>query len=199
MSSTYTDDFYHRQAGKEGWRSRSFFKLEEIDRKFSIIKPHLRVLDLGAAPGSWLQYCHRKTKGKVRLFAVDTRQIASLPGVAFDCLKKDARSLSREELPEQVEVILSDMAPSTTGIHVVDSAASAELVDSVLDMASHLLKVGGTVVAKYLQGEELQELISRFRARFESVKTFKPLSSRSRSSELFFIAKKKKRLTMEKA
>ncbi|MBN8215228.1 MAG: RlmE family RNA methyltransferase [Spirochaetes bacterium] len=191
----YTEDFYQEQARKLGLRARSYFKLEELDRKFRIVKRGQRILDLGAAPGSWSQFVLRKTLGDVHLTAIDLQEIEPFHREKVDparvvLLKADVSDASLS-LEGPFDVVLSDMAPRTMGVPSGDSALSAELVRLSMAVALKRLKAGGTLVAKYLQGAELPELQGEFRRDFASFKIFKPESSRRQSTEVFFTAWKR--------
>lgn len=191
----YTEDHYQEQARKLGLRARSYFKLEELDQKFRIVKRGQRILDLGAAPGSWSQYVLRKTAGEVLLVAIDLQEIEPFhrekadPARVF-LLRAD---VAAADLPVEgpFDVVLSDMAPRTSGVPSGDSALSAELVRVSMAVALRRLKSGGILVSKYLQGSELPELQKAFRRDFASFKIFKPESSRRQSTEVFFTAWKK--------
>ena len=189
---SYTDDHYAKRARTQGFRARSFFKLEEIDQKFNCIKKNQLIVDLGAAPGSWLQYCSCKTKGTAKLYGVDLQEIKPFPESSVKLIQKSAFDLKKEDLPVKVDVLMSDMAPKTTGIHDVDSAVSAELVECALSIAVSNLSKNGIFIAKYLQGSDFSSLKAKICSDFKRYNIFKPKSSRSHSSEIFFIAFSKK-------
>ena len=188
----YVNDFYTKKAHAKGIRARSYFKLEEIDKKFNFTSKVRSILDLGSAPGSWLQYCSQKTGGRTRLYGVDIIPIADLNLSNITLIQKSVFDLLPEDLPEPVDVILSDMAPKTTGISEVDSTASENLVEKALSLASIHLRDKGIFIAKHLQGNGTSNLLIKMRKRFEKAKIFKPKSSRSFSTEIFFIALSKK-------
>lgn len=185
---SYTDDYYAEQARKLGLRARSFFKLQEIDDKFRLIKKGKRVLDLGAAPGSWSQYCLKKTSGNIELFSIDLTPIEPFTEGKATLFQGSVFELGKFELPKSFHLVLSDMAPSTTGSRQTDSAQSFELAREAGKIASRALEPGGFVVAKYLQGSEFQELQRFFKEHFSDLKLFKPKSSRKNSTEIFFVA-----------
>lgn len=189
----YINDFYAKKARSRHLRARSYFKLEEIDNKFSCINKRQVILDLGSAPGSWLQYCSQKTRGQARLYGVDLKSIIPLPETNITLIQKSVFELVPEDIAEPVDVLLSDMSPKTTGIHEVDTAASGDLVECALSLALSHLKPEGIFVAKHLQGENTPKLFKQIQQHFNQTKTFKPKSSRSFSSEFFFIAFSKKR------
>ena len=185
---SYTEDYYAEQAKKLGLRARSYFKLEEIDLKFKLLKKGKRVLDLGAAPGSWSQYCLKKTSGDLELYSIDLTAIEPFREGNATRLQGSVYDLGAFPLPKSFHLVLSDMAPSTTGSKQTDSAQSFELAREAGKIASRMLEPGGFVVAKYLQGAEFQELQDFFKGHFSSLKLFKPKSSRKNSTEIFFIA-----------
>ncbi len=187
---SYTEDFYAEKAKKLGLRARSFFKLEEIDQKFQLIRPRQRILDLGAAPGSWSQYCLKKTAGNVQLFCVDLQTIKPLTEGKATLIIGSVYELETLELPETFDLILSDMAPSTTGSRETDAAQSFELTLASAKIALSRLAKNGFLVSKYLQGSDFNDLQKFFKDNFQSFKLFKPKSSRKISAEIFFVAKK---------
>ncbi len=190
--ASYTDDFYQREARRLGLRARSYFKLEEIDQKEKLFaKPHLKVLDLGAAPGSWSQYVLGKTKGQVELTMIDLQKIDPIPHYPnVKIIQGNVEKFSEFDVTGPFDIVLSDMAPATAGQHATDSILSAELVYTVLGIADKLLKPKGVVVIKYLQGGDLPDLQKRIKTSYQSYRIFKPQSSRKNSTETFFIARK---------
>jgi len=185
-------DYYSLKAKKEGYPARSVYKLEEIQQKFQIIKPGNTVLDIGAAPGSWTLYVHRKLlKGQGRIVAVDLKPLMLNPLPAqVTVLTGDAFS------PEQVDsitsrgpyhAIISDAAPSTTGNRSVDSLRSQGLAESIISLVPQLLHPGGNLVIKLFQGSGEQEVVKAMRNLFARVKTFKPKACRKDSFEIFLI------------
>ena len=178
-----------RQAREAGFAARSVFKLEELDRRFSLLSRGDRVLDLGACPGSWSQFAQRRIGRDGVLVAIDLQPIGvSLPGATV--LQGDAFELSEEELPEGVppfDVILSDMAPNTTGVPLADHVASVDLCDRALALATTWLRPGGHLVCKVFQGEDEPGLRTRIKARFTQLKSVKPKGTRSRSRETFLV------------
>ncbi len=181
-------DRYTKQAKAEGFAARSVYKLEEIDRRTKLLRPGLRVLDLGAAPGSWTQYVAPKVgpKGKVVAIDLDPLRVACGPNV--QALEMDALGdLSVLDPYGPFDLVLSDMAPHTTGTPFADAARSEELVDRVLDVCERLLVPGGNVVAKLFRGEGFEALRARMRGIFSDVRLIKPEASRRESVELFLV------------
>ncbi len=185
------NDHYLQKSRVDDYRSRAAYKLEEIDQKYRLIKPGMKILDLGAAPGSWSQYALRKVNGKARIIAIDLLEIAPIEGVTI--IKGDIRAPENqakiiELAPNGLDLILSDMAPDTTGVHYADTENSALLVHLALDMAEKLLKPGGNFVAKVFEGVEYQQLLQRTRKLFGFAKSFNPKASLARSREIFMVA-----------
>lgn len=178
-----------------GLRARSYFKLEEIDHKFHLVRNGQKILDLGAAPGSWTQYVLRKTGGAVGVTAVDISEIEPFGrekgGGGVFRVRGDVFEQNGADWRGPFDLVLSDMAPRTNGYHGSDAALSAELVEAASTLALEHLKAGGFFVAKYLQGAEMPELQKTLRGRFGKVSLFKPESSRQRSSEVFFVCLRK--------
>lgn len=177
-------DHYTRKAQSEGLAARSYFKLEELDQRFGLLREGLGVLDLGCAPGSWLQYIAKKIGPKGEAWGVDLQPVAlSLPAYVH-VLQADVFS-ELEWSP--VDLIVSDMAPSTSGDHGGDSARSAALVERALDLARMLLRPGGNLLAKYLEGSDMPALALRFRAGFSRFVRFRPKATRKHSTEVFLL------------
>jgi 23S rRNA (uridine2552-2'-O)-methyltransferase len=189
----HTADPYVKRAHEEGWRSRAVFKLEEIQRSDHLLRPGMTIVDLGAAPGGWSQYAARVLAGRGRVIALDILPMARLAGV--EVLEGDfAEQATLDRLLEtlggaRVDLVLSDMAPNTMGIADVDHDRSMQLVDLAVDFAAQALRPGGDLLLKVFQGREFQPLITRLRTAFETVKLRKPKASRSRSPEVYVLAR----------
>ena len=181
-------DHYFKEARKQGYAARSAFKLEEMDRKFRLLRKGQRVLDLGCAPGSWLQYAAKRVLPEGSLTGVDLKPVKiNLPD-QVRTFQKDIYMLDETKFESsQFDLVLSDMAPDTTGIPSVDSQRSYDLGAQALLLAKRHLKSGGTLVLKVFQGEPLNQLKSDFRSSFNSFKLFKPKSSRSESVEIYLL------------
>ncbi|HEY6483672.1 MAG TPA: 23S rRNA (uridine(2552)-2'-O)-methyltransferase RlmE [Steroidobacteraceae bacterium] len=192
LNEHFADPFV-RQAQAQGWRSRAVFKLEEIDRREKLLRPAQLCLDLGAAPGAWSQYARRRLGAKGRLIATDMLPMEPLAGVEF--VQGDFREAAvfdniLELLPpRQVDVVLSDMAPNFSGLGVVDQPRSMYLAELALDFAQRVLKPHGAALIKVFQGAGFQELIGATRRNFAAVRLCKPHASRSRSPEMYLLAK----------
>ena len=186
-------DPYVKRAHEEGWRSRAAFKLEEIQRTDRILRPGMIVVDLGAAPGGWSQFAARTLAGQGRVIALDVLEMPALPGVEFiqgDFGDEAVLEQLKSTLGgEKADLVMSDMAPNMMGIADVDHDRSMHLVDLAVDFAAHSLRPGGALLMKVFQGREFQPLIARLRRDFESVKLRKPKASRSRSAEIYVLAR----------
>jgi 23S rRNA (uridine2552-2'-O)-methyltransferase len=181
-------DHFHQQARKAGFRARSVYKLEEIDQKVGLFKPGARVLDLGCAPGSWLQYAGLKIGPGGAMVGID-RVLVEVPGartMAGDVFTVDPKELLGDLA--NFDVVMSDMAPDTTGVRHVDQSRSEALFERALDIAVATLAHGGHFVGKLFQGPDFQKLVMRCRGEFAKVKPFKPDSSRTTSIEQYVVA-----------
>lgn len=182
-------DHYFRMAKERGYRARSAFKLLEIDERFRLLRPGLRVLDVGAAPGSWTQVAAKGVGPRGRVIAIDLKEIdqRGLPAhVELICEDLTALDPARFE-STPVDLVLSDMAPDTTGVPSADSAISVRLCNALLDRVDAWLRPGGSLVMKVYEGGDYPALLRRARQLFESVKGFKPKSSRAESVEMFVV------------
>ena len=188
-------DHYFHKAKRNGYVARSAYKLEEIDKKHRIIRKGNLVLDLGCCPGSWLQYASRKVGEEGQVLGVDLQMVKhSLPS-HVNVLQADIFELTSKDLEisgGMVDVILSDMAPKTTGIRATDAQRSCALNQQVLRLAEELLRPQGMLLVKAFQGASLDELRSAFRNSFAKVKLCKPKSSRAESVEIFLLGMDKK-------
>lgn len=187
----FRKDAFHKRAQKEGFRARAVFKLEEIDKRFKIFAPGMRVLDLGCSPGSWLQYAAKQVGRSGQLVGIDRHAIdLALPNLRL--LVGDVNEVSAAELIgdlQAFDVVLSDMAPDTTGIRHVDQTRSEQLFERALDIATETLRPGGSFVGKLFQGPEFQALVQRCRRQFGAVKMEKPKGSRNQSIEQYVVAR----------
>jgi 23S rRNA (uridine2552-2'-O)-methyltransferase len=184
-------DRFHQKAKKKGFLARAVFKLEELDQQFKLFKPGQRVLDLGCAPGSWLQYARTKVGDKGVLVGLDRGplrgDVAGARIVVGDVMKIEVAEL-KGELPA-FDVVLSDMAPDTSGIRHLDQARSEALFERALEIATLVLAPGGNFVGKLFQGPDFKKLTEQVRSKFEVAKTAKPESSRQISIEQYVIGK----------
>lgn len=182
-------DHYFRLAKEEGFRSRAAYKLMEIDDRKRVLRRGDRVLDAGAAPGSWAQVASKRVGDTGVVWAVDLKSIERR-GYASNVrlLQADLRELTLAEVGnEPFDVILSDMAPNTTGDPSGDHFQSVRLCDDLLDKAGDWLRRRGTLVMKVFEGQEYPTLLKRCERLFEEAKGFKPRASRSESVEMFIV------------
>ncbi|MDR2220334.1 MAG: 23S rRNA (uridine(2552)-2'-O)-methyltransferase RlmE [Methylobacillus sp.] len=187
----HVSDAFVKRAQKEGYRARAAYKLMEIDDRDKLIKPGMTVVDLGSAPGSWSQVVAQRLKGSGKVFALDILEMAPISGVDF--LQGDFREESvlkqlEEKLSgQQVDLVISDMAPNISGINVTDQARVAHLVELALEFSRDWLKPGGCLLVKAFAGSGYEDNLKAMRALFEQVTTRKPKASRDRSSETFLL------------
>jgi 23S rRNA (uridine2552-2'-O)-methyltransferase len=190
-------DALTKKAKSEGYPARSVYKLEEIDRRCSLLRPGQRVLDLGCAPGSWLLYANQKVGAQGRVRGIDLLELTiALPrnvevrvGDAF-ATEGEVAEFVREGAP--YDVVLSDMAPNTSGNRMADQMRSAELVTRTLELADTLLRPGGAWVAKLFMSPELVEIRARIRRTFQEERIIRPEGTRQMSYEVFLIGQGKK-------
>lgn len=188
------NDPYVRKAKSAGYRSRAAFKLIEIDEKHRLLKPGLRVLDLGAAPGGWSQVAAERVhsgKGKGRVVAIDLLDIEPVAGVEFtqmDFLDDDAPEKLRQILHGPADAVICDMAANATGHRKTDHLKIVALVEAAAEFAKEVLSPGGFFLAKVIQGGTEAALLSKLKKNFTSVKHVKPPASRTGSSELYVLA-----------
>jgi 23S rRNA (uridine2552-2'-O)-methyltransferase len=195
MTEWQPQDHYFRRAKKDGFIARSVYKLEEVDRRARLLRQGQRVLDLGCHPGSWLQYCARAVGKRGLVVGVDTRTISiKLPphvhfiqADVFELLPADLNHIS-----DEFDLVLSDLAPATTGIRSVDSSRSFTLFQRALTLADDFLVPGGHFLGKIFQGPGFDEMVKELKSRFGKVKGIKPRATRKESKEIFLVATDKK-------
>lgn len=185
-------DHYFKKAKKENFVARSIYKLDEIDKKFRLIKAGDRVLDLGASPGSWSQYASAKVGAKGRVLGVDLSPVTvELPNAEFlqgNALEMDWPSILEERgLADGFQIVMSDMAPKTTGIRMTDQARSTELCMWALDIALERLRPHGHFICKLFHSDDFQLLKKRIVENFAKFEAVKPHSTRSQSKEIFLV------------
>ncbi|MDO9084278.1 MAG: RlmE family RNA methyltransferase [Humidesulfovibrio sp.] len=185
-------DHYFKRAKAENYPARSVYKLQELDAKFALLKPGLKVLDLGAAPGSWSLFAAQKVGPAGRVLALDIQPTVQEFPANVHFLVHDAFADSPELLAVMTpllpfDLVMSDMAPSTTGIKFTDQARSLELCERARDVALKRLKIGGNFVAKIFEGPDAKGFQDSLKPFFALVRGFKPKSSRAESKETFFL------------
>ncbi len=184
------NDPWLRKARQEQFRSRAAYKLEEINRKYKLLKPGMKILDLGAAPGSWSQMALHCMNGKGLVVAIDLLPVEPIEGAVIirgDIRADESQKLIGEAFKGKFDVILSDMAPDTTGIHHADTSNSAALVTLALELCGKWLKPGGSFVAKVFEGSEYKDLHAHAKKLFEFAKSVNPEASLARSREVYLV------------
>ena len=189
----HANDEYVKRAQKEGWRSRAVFKLEQIQLTERLLRPGIRCVDLGAAPGGWSQYAARIIGDTGRIVATDILAMDAIPGVDFvqgdfrepDVLQQVLQCVGSTK----VDLVLSDMAPNMAGIDAVDQPRSMYLAELALEFADRVLAPGGDLLVKLFQGVGFEQMIKDARRRYGRVATKKPKASRTRSPEIYLLAR----------
>ena len=183
------NDPYVKRAKSEGARARALYKLQELDQQFGLIKRGARVIDLGAAPGGWTQYCVKQGAGAV--VGIDLLPVEPLPGATFfehDFLADDAPDMLMRALGGKPDIVLSDMAANTTGHAKTDQIRTGALAEAAADFAMAHLGEGGAFVTKAFQGGLDAALLARLKQSFASVRHAKPPASRAESPEIYVVA-----------
>lgn len=184
-------DFYHRKAKEEGFLARSAYKLQEIQKKFKLLRANSKVIDLGCAPGAWTQVALPLVGQHGFVVGIDLEKV-ELRHPRFRFIHGDAFKLTREELPEApFDCVLSDMAPKTSGVKVRDQALSAELCLHALQVAKDHAKPGSSLVVKLFEGEDASHVRKEIQAAYRELKLFRPESTRSASVEIYLVAQGK--------
>lgn len=196
MSKREKDFFYHL-AKKKGVNARSYFKLEQIQAKFKLLKPGQTVFDIGCAPGSWLQYVHGVVGVEGQLIGVDLAPMElSFPNLTFyqmDIFDFDPNLILNNY--GKIDIVISDIAPKTTGQTVVDQERSFQLCKKALELSLHVLKPKGAFVCKMFQGEAFDDFHALMKLSFSSVRIFRPKATRNISREIYWIGQSKKKGT----
>lgn len=189
----HVNDPYVRRAQAEGMRSRAAYKLQQLAERDKLLKPGMTVVDLGAAPGGWSQVAGRIAGETGRVVAVDLLDMTPVAGVTFirGDFGEDAVLAEVEQAIGDggVDLVLSDMAPNISGVASVDQARSVGLAELALDFAVNHLKPQGNFLVKVFQGSGFEALVADIRRKFVQVMIRKPEASRSRSSEVYVVAK----------
>ncbi len=184
------NDKYVKQANIEGYRCRAAFKILEIDKKFHIFTKGMKVVDIGSAPGGWSEVVVKKV-GKGNIAAIDILLMDSIDGVRFkqvDFNDDGAKEFLFESFSGKVDVVMSDIAPNTTGNTSLDHLQIMTLVENVYNFAVEVLAINGVFIAKVRQGGTEANLLKTIKQKFKSVRHFKPESSRKESSETYIVA-----------
>lgn len=194
MGNFKVKDHYFNKAKSENFLARSVYKLEEIDEKYKILKPGMQVVDFGYHPGSWIQYVSRVIGDNGTVVGIDIRELnKALTGIKNVRVYQkdifDIHDLSQLGVDGQFDVVLSDMAPNTTGIKSLDQDRSLNLVESVFGLLPRFLKPGGNFVIKVFDSQFAQNYLKEQKGLFNEFHFLKPKSTRSVSKEFFVIGK----------
>jgi len=185
-SRSYKDHFF-KKAKVQGYRSRSAFKLIELNGKFKFLKNGIKLLDVGSFPGSWCQVAREKIKNG-KILGIDKKEVKAIQGIKFvrgDFLDKKLKLIVVEYFKSNIDVILSDMAPNTTGNKSVDCIRTNELCLAILNFSKQILSKDGVVISKFFMGEDFEEIRITAKKYFKKIDFFKPNSSRNESRETY--------------
>ena len=186
------DDEYVRRSQQDGYRSRAIYKLIEIDKKDHLVKPGMTVIDLGAAPGSWSEYCVKKLGKNGAMVALDILPMEPIDDVTIiqGDFREDAvfEELMAKMNNERADLVISDMAPNISGMESVDMPRAYYLCELALDLARQVLKPGGGLLVKLFQGEGFEAYNRELKSSFSHVVIRKPKASRARSREIYALA-----------
>ncbi|MBW1720541.1 MAG: RlmE family RNA methyltransferase [Deltaproteobacteria bacterium] len=184
------EDHFTRRAKKENWRARSVYKLEEIDRRFKVFRPGYRVLDLGAFPGSWSQYSLKRVGAKGDVVGIDLKEPEHLEAPNFTFILADILTLAPGDLKQAIgprDIVISDLAPRTTGIRVTDESRSLTLAVKALEIALAILRPKGNFLCKVFEGENLRSFKEELARGFKMVRAIRPSAVRKRSREIYLL------------
>ncbi len=187
------NEFYYKKAKAENYRSRSTYKLVQANEKYGFIKLHDVVVDLGAAPGGWIQAARKMTGKHGFVLGVDLKPIEPftqeyIRTIIADLTEPDIAEQILSFLPRRADVVISDAAPNVTGVWEVDHECQIDLASKSMEIAKCILKPGGNFFVKVFQGSQLDEFILNVKSSFETVKIVKPPASRAKSSEEYLLA-----------
>ena len=189
----HVNDPFVKQAQRDGYRSRSAYKLTELNEKDRLIRPGMRIMDLGSAPGGWSQVAGKLVGAKGRVLATDILPMDPIKNVDFIQGDFNDEAIVAQLLEwlggEKFDLIISDIAPNITGIDSADQASSMNFLDLALDTVRQTLKPGANFVAKMFQGSGSDQYVKDLRASFETVVIRKPAASRAQSREVYIVAK----------
>ena len=184
-------DPYVKRAFNQGYRSRAVFKLEEIDRRYGVVRPGMTVVDLGASPGGWSQYAVRRVGARGRVLATDLKPMEQIEDVKFVQGDFHAERVLQEILEwlarHQVDLVLSDMAPNMSGINAIDQPRAINLAELALQFALRVVKPEGSFLVKLFQGQEFNSFVAKTKKHFSTVILIKPDASRTHSREIYML------------
>ena len=192
--SRHINDEFVLKSKKEGFRSRSSYKLIQINEKFDFLDSRKNILDLGCAPGGWLQVSKKFSPVKAKILGIDKLNIDPIPGVWFykgDIFKDQVLNYIEAFFEKKLDLIMSDMSPNSTGNKKIDHLRILSLVERVVDISNQLLQKDGFIVIKIFQGGMHGDLMNSMKESLKNIKNFKPRASRKESPEMYLIAQKK--------
>lgn len=198
----HVSDPYVRQAQRDGYRSRAAYKLAQIDEALGLVRPGIRVVDLGSAPGAWSQYLRRRIGTSGVIVALDMLAMEAIDGVLF--VEGDFRDSVVAARLEQllggvpVDLVVSDMAPNLSGVASADSARIGHLVELAVEFAERNLAADGALVVKTFHGSGYSQWVELLKRRFQQVKAIKPKASRDKSAETFLVGRNPRNLNETK-
>ena len=185
-------DYYFKKAKQDNYPARSVYKLQEMDKAYGLFKPGQAILDLGACPGSWTLYAAKQVGETGQVLAMDlnvpeTKFPQQVVFVQEDVFSRSLNFLEQVRARAPFAVVMSDMAPKTTGNKNTDQARSIQLVEAAFIVAEEWLVAGGTFIAKVFEGPDVRPFVQSLRTRFAKVNMVKPKSSRAESKEIFIL------------
>ena len=184
-------DLYVRKSQSEGYRSRAIYKLKEMDDKYNILKNGISLIDLGAAPGSWSQYAAKKIKNG-KILSIDLLSMDKIENtfqIKGDFMEESCQKKIKEYFNNKVDVIMSDMAASTTGNKYIDSFSTGELSLSAMKFSKEILKSKGIFISKFFMGSAFNDIIKNAKKTFVQVRIYKPKASKKESRESYIVCK----------
>ncbi|HUH82460.1 MAG TPA: RlmE family RNA methyltransferase [Nitrososphaerales archaeon] len=183
-------DLYRRLAREQGYKSRAAFKLIEADERYEFLKPGGKVLDFGSSPGGWLQVASELVGPEGMVVGVDTSPIRvkakNIVAMKMDIYDPSFQEKALKALGAKADVFLSDLSPTVSGVWELDQGRQVDLTMKVLELATPLLREGGSLFCKLFEGEGSQGVRTELKGRFENVRVIKPAASRNASSELYY-------------
>ena len=181
---------FNKLSKKDGYRSRAAYKLKQINKSHNLIKQNQSILDIGCAPGSWIQVVKELTQGKASITGIDILSMAKIEGINF--LQKDLLEVNDDDLNNHFDLVLSDIAPNISGISITDSENMIELLNIEIYLINKYLVKGGSFLAKCFQGSSFDYLKEFMKKNFKEVVRIKPEASRTSSKECYLLGKFKK-------
>ena len=181
---------FNKLSKKDGYRSRAAYKLKQINMAHNLIKHNQHILDIGCAPGSWIQVVKELTKGKALITGIDILPMAKIEGISF--LQKDLLEVRDEDLNDHFDLVLSDIAPNISGIAITDTENMIELLNIEIYLINKYLVKGGSFLAKCFQGSSFDYLKEFMKGNFKEAVRIKPEASRTSSKECYLLGKFKK-------